>query len=210
MSIRDDFVEKPLNDFFKRIFDIIFSLLGIILLLPILIIISIIIKLTSKGPILFTQVRVGKNKANFKILKFRTMVIDAEKIGRQITVGHDPRITSIGRILRKYKLDELPQLFNVLLGQMSFVGPRPEVPKYTNFYNEQQSQVLKVKPGITDYASIKYSDENAILGVSEDPEKIYITQVMPDKLSINLEYIARRSVLEDMKIIFLTLSKIIN
>lgn len=201
--------EKMLSEILKRTFDLFFSTIGILLLAPILLIISLIIKLTSKGPVLFKQIRVGKNEETFEILKFRTMVTDAEKLGKQITVGKDPRITNIGHILRKYKLDELPQLINVFLGQMSFVGPRPEVPYYTKMYNEAQKQVLKVKPGITDYASIKYSDENSLLGDSENPEEIYINQVMPDKLNINLEYIYKKSLREDMKIIFMTLMKIV-
>lgn len=202
------FVEKPANDVIKRIFDFLASLVGIIILSPVLIIVSFIIKFSSKGPVFFKQVRVGKAGKEFEILKFRTMVTDAEKLGKQITVGRDPRITPIGHFLRKYKLDELPQLFNVLFGDMSLVGPRPEVPYYTKFYNVEQQVVLNVKPGITDYASIKYSDENAILGASANPEETYINQVMPDKLNINLEYIAKRSVVEDIRVILLTLSKI--
>ena len=210
MSTRNNqFVHKPINDLFKRVFDFFSSLIGIIILSPLLLIVSIIIKFSSKGPIFFKQIRVGKNEKEFAILKFRTMVTDAEKLGKQITVGRDPRITPIGHFLRKYKLDELPQLFNVLLGEMSLVGPRPEVPRYTKYYSEEQKNVLKVKPGITDYASIKYSDENSLLGESDNPEGIYINQVMPDKLRINLEYIERRSVFEDFKVILLTFAKIV-
>lgn len=203
------FKKKPVNDFIKRLVDFIASTIGLIILSPLLIIVSIIIKFSSPGPVLFKQIRVGINEENFEIFKFRTMVVDAEKIGKQITVGKDPRITGIGNFLRKFKLDELPQLVNVLIGNMSLVGPRPEVPKYTKFYSEIQRNVLKVKPGITDYASIKYSNENELLSTSQNPEETYINEVMQDKMKINLEYIQRRSVLEDFKIILLTLFKII-
>lgn len=198
-----------MGNFTKITFDKLVSLLGIIILLPLLIIISILIKLDSKGPIIFKQVRVGKNEKIFEIYKFRTMVTDAERLGKQITVGHDPRITRVGYFLRKFKLDELPQLLNVLKGDMSFVGPRPEVPRYTQLYNEEQKKVLTVRPGITDYASIKYRNENEILAKSEDPEKTYIEVIMPDKLKLNLKYIEEQSLWLDIKIIFMTLYKII-
>lgn len=200
---------KPVNDFFKRTFDLLVSFFAIILLSPFFIIVSLLIKMDSNGPVIFKQVRVGKNKKPFEIYKFRTMVVDAEKLGKQITVGNDNRITKIGGFLRKFKLDELPQLFNVFKGDMSFVGPRPEVPKYTNLYTEEQNRVFEVRPGITDYASIKYRNENEILGKSKNPEKTYIEEVMQDKLKINLDYMNRRSVLEDLKIILLTVLKII-
>lgn len=200
---------KPVNDFFKRTFDLLVSFFAIILLSPFFIIVSLLIKMDSIGPVIFKQVRVGKNKKPFEIYKFRTMVVDAEKLGKQITVGNDNRITKIGGFLRKFKLDELPQLFNVFKGDMSFVGPRPEVPKYTNLYTEEQNRVFEVRPGITDYASIKYRNENEILGKSKNPEKTYIEEVMQDKLKINLDYMNRRSVLEDLKIILLTVLKII-
>lgn len=199
---------KPVNDFFKRTFDLLVSFFAIILLSPFFIIVSLLIKMDSNGPVIFKQVRVGKNKKPFEIYKFRTMVVDAEKLGKQITVGNDNRITKIGGFLRKFKLDELPQLFNVFKGDMSFVGPRPEVPKYTNLYTEEQNRVFEVRPGITDYASIKYRNENEILGKSKNPEKTYIEEVMQDKLTINLIYLQKRSVIEDFKIIMLTLVKI--
>lgn len=200
---------KPVNDFFKRTFDLLVSFFSIILLSPFFIIVSLLIKMDSNGPVIFKQVRVGKNEKPFEIYKFRTMVVDAEKLGKQITVGNDNRITKIGGFLRKFKLDELPQLFNVFKGDMSFVGPRPEVPKYTNLYTEEQKKVFKVRPGITDYASIKYRNENEILGKSKNPEKTYIEKVMKDKLTINLTYLQKRSVIEDFKIILLTLVKIL-
>lgn len=162
----------------KCILDFIFSFIGTIILLPFMIIISIVIKGTSKGPILFKQERVGKDGKPFKILKFRTMVPDAEKLGLKITVGKDPRVTKVGEFLRKYKLDELPQILNILKGDMSFVGPRPEVKKYVDLYTEDQKKVLSIRPGVTDLASIEYKDENIILDKSENPEETYINEIM--------------------------------
>ncbi|HJV17820.1 MAG TPA: sugar transferase [Bacillales bacterium] len=198
-----------LNDFIKRLFDIVMSLIGIIILSPIFILISLLIKLDSKGPVMFKQIRVGRGERNFKILKFRTMVTDAEKKGKQITVGRDSRITRVGHFLRKSKLDEIPQLINVLKGDMSLVGPRPEVPKYTQYYNSNQRRIFEIRPGITDLASIKYRDENEILAQSDRPEETYIEEIMVDKLKLNLQYLSERSLLTDIKIIFMTLLKII-
>lgn len=192
----------------KRLIDIVLSLLGIILLSPFIIIIALIIKLTSKGPILFMQERIGYKGKSFKIFKFRTMIADAEKVGKQITVHGDSRITRIGKILRKLKLDELPQLFNVLIGDMSLVGPRPEVKKYVNMYTAEQREVLAVRPGITDFASIEFSNENEILGMSNNPEETYINEIMPVKLKLNLKYINGMSFLTDLKLIYLTLEKV--
>jgi lipopolysaccharide/colanic/teichoic acid biosynthesis glycosyltransferase len=200
---------KNINDFLKRAFDVIFSFVGLVILSPIFLLICLFIKFGSDGPILFKQVRVGRSENTFKILKFRTMVVDAEKKGAQITVGRDQRITGIGHFLRKYKLDELPQLINVFIGDMSLVGPRPEVPKYTGYYNEEQRKIFQIRPGITDYASIKYRNENEILAQSTDPERTYIDEVMRDKLELNLQYLAKRSVFEDIRIILMTLKKII-
>lgn len=200
---------KILNKFLKRTMDFVGSLLGVMVLSPVYIIICIAIKLTSPGPIFFKQVRVGLNGKEFKILKFRTMVVDAEKLGKQITVGKDSRITKVGHFLRKFKLDELPQLFNVLLGDMSLVGPRPEVPYYVNMYNEEQRKVLLVKPGITDLASIRYKDENEVLGQCDNPEEHYIKTIMPDKLKLNLEYIDNNNIFIDLGIIFKTIFKIV-
>lgn len=191
----------------KRLFDILASGIGILILSPVLLLISIIIKVTSKGTVFFKQKRIGLNKKPFTILKFRTMVVDAESLGKQITVGNDARITGIGKFLRKYKLDELTQLINVIKGDMSLVGPRPEVPKYVDMYNEQQSKVLSVRPGITDLASLRYRDENQLLGGVDDPESFYINIIMPDKLKLNLEYIEKNNVIVDIKIIINTIIK---
>ncbi len=192
----------------KRIFDLVAAFIGLSILLPFFILIAIWIKLSSKGSVFYFQQRIGKNEIPFQLFKFRTMVTDADKKGL-LTVGmNDNRITKVGYFLRKYKLDELPQLLNVLNGTMSLVGPRPEVEKYTSLYNAEQKKVLRVKPGITDYASIKYSNENEVLANFENPEKGYIEQVMPDKLNLNLEYISNRNFIMDLKIIFATLFKI--
>lgn len=197
------------NRIAKRVFDIIASGLGIIVLSPVLIIIAFIIKKESDGPVFFKQIRVGQKGGKFEIFKYRTMVVNAEKLGRQITVGNDSRITKIGGFLRKYKLDELPQLINVFKGDMSLVGPRPEVPKYVEMYTEEQKKVLEVKPGITDLASIRYKDENELLGTAEDPDDMYINTIMPDKLSLNLEYIDKSNVFLDIYIIIKTIVKCI-
>ncbi|MFT6319904.1 MAG: lipopolysaccharide/colanic/teichoic acid biosynthesis glycosyltransferase [Granulosicoccus sp.] len=192
----------------KRIFDILFSVSVLLLLFPILLIIGVLIILESRGGMFFSQKRIGKNEQAFQILKFRTMFLDAEKKG-QITVGdRDPRITRVGFSLRKYKLDELPQFWNVLIGEMSIVGPRPEVPYYVNFYDKNQRQVFKVKPGITDYASLKYFDENVLLGKSENPEQTYIQEIMPQKLALNLEYVNHHNFSKDLKIVGKTALKI--
>lgn len=195
------------NRTIKRLFDILASGIGIIILSPVLLIIALRIKTGSDGPVFFKQVRVGKDGKEFEILKFRTMVVDAEKMGRQITVGADNRITKVGGFLRKYKLDELPQLFNVFKGDMSLVGPRPEVPRYVKLYTEEQRKVLNVKPGITDLASIRYRDENELLGKAENPDEFYINTIMPDKLALNLEYINKSNVFYDIYIIIETIIK---
>ena len=192
----------------KRIFDIILSLFGLIILLPFMLIIAIFIKLDSKGPVFFKQVRVTKNGREFKIFKYRTMRVGSDKYS-QITVGKDNRITKVGAFLRKYKLDEIPQLINVLIGDMSLVGPRPEVPKYVALYTDEQKEILKVRAGITDYASIEFSDENDLLASEEDPEKAYIEKVMPKKIELNKKYISEISILTDIKIILLTIKKIL-
>lgn len=201
---------KKFHLFWKRLFDIIASFIGIIIMSIFMIIISVMIKASSKGPVFFKQLRVGKNGKKFKILKFRTMIPDAEKKGMQITVGDDVRITKVGKFLRKTKLDEFPQLFNVLKGDMSLVGPRPEVEKFVSYYDDYQKNVLKIKPGITDFASIKYRNESEVLGESSDPMKTYIEDIMPVKLEINLEYIENFSFFKDIGIIFKTLCKIVS
>ncbi|HRG38241.1 MAG TPA: sugar transferase [Bacteroidia bacterium] len=193
----------------KRLFDIFFSLVGIIILIPFFLLISLLIIFDSKGGIFYRQVRVGKNGTDFYLFKFRSMRTDADKKGLLTVGGRDPRITRMGYYIRKYKIDELPQLLNVLLGDMSLVGPRPEVRKYVNLYNAQQMLVLSVQPGITDYASIEYSNENEILGRANNPEKTYIEEIMPAKLQLNLKYIEEKSLVTDFRIIFKTILKII-
>ncbi|GAA0083812.1 sugar transferase [Clostridium sp. CTA-7] len=200
---------KSINRIIKRIFDFIASLLGIIILSPLLIIVSIAIKIDSKGNVMFLQKRVGRNGKLFYIYKFRTMITDAEKLGKQITVGKDNRITRVGAFLRKFKIDELPQLFNVVKGDMSLVGPRPEVPKYVELYTNEEKKVLEVRPGITDLASLRYKDENEILGKVDNPEEYYINVIMKDKLKLNLEYIEKSNILLDILLIFKTVIKCI-
>ncbi|WP_297432216.1 sugar transferase [uncultured Cetobacterium sp.] len=191
----------------KRLFDLVLSICGILFLLPFFIIVSVLIKLDSPGDIIFKQTRVTKDGKEFKIFKFRTMRPDTEKQG-QITIGADNRITSVGNFLRKTKLDELPQLFNIVMGDMSFVGPRPEVPKYVAMYNKNQKEILNVRAGITDYASIYFSNESEILGKQKDPEKFYIEKIMPYKIELNKKYIKEAGLITDIKIIFLTIFKV--
>lgn len=193
----------------KRLFDIIASLIGIILLLPFFIAICIAMIVSCGFPLFYLQTRVGKNGKDFKLFKFRTMHLDADKKGLLTVGGRDPRVTSIGYYLRKYKLDELPQLFNVLFGTMSLVGPRPEVRKYVDLYTKEQQQVLSVKPGITDFASLEYINENDLLAKSDNPEKTYIEEIMPAKLALNMKYIQQQGILVDFKIILNTIFKII-
>ena len=192
----------------KRIFDLFFTLIGLPFLLPFLAIIALMIKLEDGGPVFFIQRRIGYKGKPFYMWKFRTMVIDAEKKGNLITVGNDPRITRVGYFLRKYKLDEFPQLLNVLKGEMSLVGPRPEVEKYVVLYNSEQRKVLDIIPGMTDPASIKYVNENEILAQANDPEKIYIDKVMPEKIKLNLEYAEKATCWSDFLIIIKTFFRI--
>lgn len=192
-----------------RLLDFIFSLLGIIFLMPFFILVSLLIKLNSSGPLIYKQSRVGIHNIDFYVFKFRTMYVNSDKLGLLTVGGRDSRITSVGYYLRKFKLDELPQLFNVLIGEMSIVGPRPEVRKYVDLYTEQQKMVLKIRPGITDWASIKYKDENTILEKSIDPETDYINIILPDKIKYNLIFIEKNNVIEYLKIIFATIWKII-
>ena len=194
----------------KRIFDLTFTLLGLLVLSPIFLIIAVLIKRDSKGPVLFKQERVGLYSKPFKVLKFRTMVVDAENKGAKITTGGDPRITPLGQWLRKYKLDELTQLINVLKGEMSLVGPRPEVPEYVEFYTDKQKQtVLSVPPGITDIASIEFRNENELLAGSKDPVKEYKEKVLPIKLSYCEQYVQERSLWLDFTLILKTIVAII-
>ena len=192
-----------------RLLDIIFSTLGILILMPFFILVSLIIKFNSKGPLIYKQSRVGIYNSNFNVYKFRTMHINSDRLGLLTVGGRDPRITSVGYYLRKYKLDELPQLFNVLIGDMSIVGPRPEVRKYVDMYTPEQKRVLSIRPGITDWASIQYRYENIILEKATDPEKDYVNIIIPDKIKYNLIYIEKYNVLEYLKIIFMTVWKII-
>jgi lipopolysaccharide/colanic/teichoic acid biosynthesis glycosyltransferase len=194
----------------KRLFDFVASFFGLILLTPIFVLVALWIKLDSRGAIFFRQERVGFQGDLFRIHKFRTMVLDAEKKGKQITVGADSRITTVGVFLRKYKLDELPQLIDVLVGDMSLVGPRPEVPKYIDCYSDDEKHdVLSVKPGITDNASIGFRDENELLVSSDDPEATYINKVLPKKITLYRKYVRERSFFGDVAIIFKTIFLII-
>lgn len=194
----------------KRIFDFLFVVIGLLVLFPVFLLIAAFIKRDDNGSVLFKQERVGLNGKLFKVLKFRTMVVDAEQKGAKITMGGDPRITQTGLWLRKYKLDELPQLFNVLLGEMSLVGPRPEVPEYVNFYSDQQKKiVLSVLPGITDIASIAFRNENDFLAGSQNPVKDYKEKVLPIKLGYYQQYVRDRSLLMDFRIIIKTILVIV-
>lgn len=194
----------------KRFFDLVFVLLGLIFLLPVFLLIAIVIKLDSKGSIFFKQIRVGQYGKHFRVLKFRTMVMNAEEKGAKITIGGDSRITKVGIFLRKYKFDELPQLLNVLKGEMSLVGPRPEVPEYVEFYSDEMKNiVLSVPPGITDRASIEFRDENEILSGSTDPVMDYREKVLPIKLDYYKKYVQERSLWLDFSLIIGTFSAII-
>lgn len=192
-----------------RFFDILFSIIGLVLLSPLFTVLYILIRIESQGGGFYSQERIGKNGKPFKLFKFRSMRIGSDKKGL-ITIGEkDNRITKTGFILRKYKLDELPQLWNVFIGDMSLVGPRPEVKKYTDLYTEEQKQVLQVRPGITDWASIKYVDENKILGESKDPDDAYVNLIMPNKIKLNMVYIQHQTLGEYFKIIFTTFKEIV-
>ena len=192
-----------------RFFDILFSGLGLLVLSPLFLVLYVLIRLESRGGGFYSQERTGKDGVPFRLYKFRSMRRDADKGGLITIGGHDPRITRTGYFIRKYKLDELPQLWNVFTGDMSLVGPRPEVAKYTDLYTEEQRRVLSVRPGITDYASIEYVDENEILGRAADPDRAYVEQIMPAKIRLNMKYIDNRSVKEYFKIILLTLWSIV-
>ena len=192
-----------------RFFDILFSIIGLVLLSPLFTVLYLLIRIESQGGGFYSQERIGKNGKPFKLFKFRSMRIGSDKKGL-ITIGEkDNRITKTGFILRKYKLDELPQLWNVFIGDMSLVGPRPEVKKYTDLYTEEQKQVLQVRPGITDWASIKYVDENKILGESKDPDDAYVNLIMPNKIKLNMVYIQHQTLGEYLKIIFTTFKEIV-
>lgn len=192
-----------------RLCDILFSFFGLLFLSPLFIIVALWIVLDNPGPVFYRQQRVGKDNKDFGLLKFRSMRVGADKMSL-ITIGdRDPRVTRAGYYIRKYKLDELPQLWNVLVGDMSLVGPRPEVRRYVDTYTPEQQKVLSVRPGITDHASIEYIDENRLLAASEDPDKTYIEEVIPAKIALNMRYINHQTLGEYLKIIFLTFAKII-
>ena len=194
----------------KRIIDISLSAIALVVLSPLFLIISILIICSSRGNFIYTQTRVGKDNTDFTLLKFRTMRIDADKNGL-LTIGSgDSRITLMGTFLRKYKIDEFPQLWNILIGDMHIVGPRPEVRKYVDLYSEEQKKILTIRPGLTDYASLEYIDESEILEKSEDPEKTYIEVILPHKIELNLQYLNNQSTKEDLKIIAGTLKKIVS
>ena len=193
----------------KRLFDILFSLTILLIFLPFGIIISICILVESRGGIFYRQTRVGRYGKDFRIFKFRTMKPNADQLGK-LTVGmRDPRITRVGFFIRKYKLDEFPQFLNVICGEMSIVGPRPEVREYVDLYTTEQQKILSVKPGITDYASIEYFDENKLLGNAVDPKETYIHEIMPAKLALNQKYIQNPTIFHDLKIMWLTFRKVV-
>jgi lipopolysaccharide/colanic/teichoic acid biosynthesis glycosyltransferase len=194
----------------KRLFDLCASGVGLLLLLPVLLAVALAIKLDSRGPVFFRQERVGRFGRLFRIHKFRTMVVDAETRGMQITIGADPRVTRVGAFLRRYKLDELPQLIDVLRGKMSLVGPRPEVPRYVACYPaEIRDLILSVRPGITDRASIEFRNESEILGKADDPHRAYVEQVLPVKTRYYVDYVQGRSLAGDIEIIFATLAAVV-
>jgi lipopolysaccharide/colanic/teichoic acid biosynthesis glycosyltransferase len=193
----------------KRAFDISTALMGLLCLSPLFLVVAVLIKLDSDGTVFFRQERIGKRFRPFLIYKFRTMVNDAPRLGGPITFGEDPRITRIGRVLRKTKLDELPQLINVLNGQMSIVGPRPEVRRYVERFRQDYEQVLEVRPGITDLASVKFRDEAEILGVLPNPEEMYLTSILPQKLRLGKEYVHGSSLFVDLAVIFKTLAALV-
>lgn len=209
MDIADVLARRKPQLIAKRAMDIVLSACALAILWPLLLLIALAIWIDDPGPVFYRQVRVGRNGKTFRIFKFRSMVMDADKKGLAITVGRDSRITRVGTVLRKTKLDELAQLLNVLFGQMSFVGPRPEVPKYVELYTPYQRQVLLVRPGITDYASIAYRNENDLLAGAPNPETMYIEQIMPDKIELNMKYLREISPLADIRLILKTIVAVI-
>ena len=204
MDIQDVLKRRRVQLVLKRAMDVVISGCALAVLWPVLLLIALAIRIDDPGPVFYRQVRVGRGGREFRIYKFRTMVVDADKKGLQITVGRDNRITRVGAFLRKTKLDELAQLINVFTGEMSFVGPRPEVPKYVDLYTPYQRQVLLVRPGITDYASIAYRNENDLLAGAQDPERMYIDVIMPDKIELNMKYLREISPLADIRLILST------
>ena len=193
----------------KRVFDMVVSLLILLVLSPLLLLLALAVKLDSRGPVFYRQVRVGRYNEDFKIFKFRTMVQDADKIGPPLTVGDDPRVTRVGRLIRKLRLDEFSQLLNVLGGSMSLVGPRPEVRKYVDVYTPEYMATLLIRPGITATSSIAFKDEDSLLNAAEDPEKVYVEQILPPKMAYNLAYMKKISLLNDIKIMFQTVGAVL-
>lgn len=189
----------------KRALDFTAALIGLVILSPLLALVCVLVRITSKGPVFFLQERVGRSFQRFRIIKFRTMVPNAASLGRAVTAGNDPRITRLGKLLRQTKIDELPQLLNVLMGQMSLVGPRPEVPKYVEMFRQDYEEVLSIRPGITDPASIKFRNEQELLGKSKDPERTYVTEILPEKLRLAKEYIHGANLYMDLAIILRTI-----
>ena len=194
----------------KRVLDFLCSLVVLVLLLPVWLVVALLIVMESRGGVFYVQKRVGKDNRDFNLYKFRTMRPDSDSKGLLTVGARDSRITRVGYFLRKYKIDEFPQLLNILKGDMSIVGPRPEVRKYVDLYTPEQMRVLSVRPGLTDYASIRYVNENEVLAASDDPERTYIEEVMPAKLALNLQYIDNQSLKEDFKLIFKTFTAILS
>lgn len=209
MDIADVLARRKPQLIAKRAMDIVLSACALAVLWPLLLLIALAIWIDDPGPVFYRQVRVGRNGKTFRIFKFRSMVMDADKKGLALPSAGTAWITRVGAVLRKTKLDELAQLLNVLLGQMSFVGPRPEVPKYVELYTPYQRQVLLVRPGITDYASIAYRNENDLLAGASDPEAMYIEQIMPDKIELNMKYLREISPLADIRLILKTIVAVI-
>ena len=209
MDIAEVLEKRKLQLALKRLMDVVISGGALLVIWPVLLLIALAIKIDDPGPVFYRQVRVGKDGKEFRIYKFRTMVVDADKKGLQITVGRDNRITRMGALLRKTKLDELAQLLNVFVGDMSFVGPRPEVQRYVDLYTPYQRQVLLVRPGITDYASIAYRNENDLLAGADDPERMYIEEIMPAKIELNMKYLREISPIADLRLIFGTIAAVI-
>lgn len=197
-------MQKVRAPFGKRLLDVVVSSIGLLFLLPVFVVIAVLIKMGSKGPVFFRQERMGRGLREFRIYKFRTMVVDAPLKGGMLTAGGDPRVTRVGRYLRKTKVDELPQLLNVLRGEMSLVGPRPEVRRYVDLFRRDYDEILSVRPGITDLASLKYRNEESSLGLAADPELEYVTRVLPDKIALAKEYVRRSSLLLDVSVIVQT------
>ncbi|MEG0457390.1 MAG: sugar transferase [Oscillospiraceae bacterium] len=196
--------KKKISLFFKRIFDIFCSLVMLIILSPVILVFSIIIKCDSKGPVFFRQIRVKRYGETFKIFKFRTMIVNAEAVGTQVTTDNDPRITKIGNVIRKFRIDEIPQIINIFLGDMSFVGTRPEVPRYVEKYTDEMLATLLMPQGLTSLASIEFKDESTMLDNSSNPDETYVNEILPEKMKYNLQYISKFNFFYDIKLMFKT------